>query len=275
MHRSELPALMPTSKNDADGARRIVGLGYATVVAVMRQGPTRWSQVGRCLCCFAHDPKAPWEHGDSYVVVSRLPWLSALHVFGTCGSWSRGYSFASVADAPTAGEATLRLPIPLVLQPIPVVQFANERRHGWVECADSPPRQPEDAWDQRRNARIEKRQPGGSLWLRCRSMGHAGGSFAMEQAVDGLRVRYALEGAAGVQALDHLQWAEWDQQGRPLAATRDGQLQRWDLTGPAWTPRPLPPGPCAAEGATVQVWWTTTRLCMPPAVPQVACPAPQ
>jgi hypothetical protein len=266
---------------------RLYGLpaSEAPVVAVLRRGPTQWSQVGRWdlstgryepgawfhgrlfprrsdlspdgryLCCFAHDPKARWEHGDSYVVVSRLPWLAALHAFGTCGTWSRGYSFASGADA-RAADPSLELPIPYVLQPIPVVQFANERRHGWVECTDSPPRRQDDAWDQHRNARIEKRQPGGSLWLRCRSVGHAGGAFGMDQAVDGLRVRYALEGAAGGQALDHLQWAEWDPQGRLLAATRDGHLQRWDLTGPAWTllsdadltafaPDPTPPPPWA------------------------------
>jgi hypothetical protein len=36
MNRSELLALMPTSKNDADGALQIVGLGYPTVAPVLR-----------------------------------------------------------------------------------------------------------------------------------------------------------------------------------------------------------------------------------------------
>lgn len=263
---------------------RLYGLpaSEAPVVAVLRRGPTQWSQVGRWdlttghyepgawfhgrlfprrsdlspdgryLCCFAHDPKARWEHGDSYVVVSRLPWLSALHAFGTCGTWSRGYFFAPMADAPAMADAALRLPVPYGLQPIPVVQFANERRRGWVETHDSPPRLAEDAWDQHRNARIEKPQPGGRLRLRCASVGHAGGAFGLDQAVDGLRVRYALADAGEVRPLDDLQWAEWDPQGRLLAATRDGHLQRWEPGGSDWTllsdtdltahvPDPMPP----------------------------------
>jgi hypothetical protein len=81
---------------------------------------------------------------------------------------------------------------------------------------------------------IEKRQPGGSLRLRCTSEGDPGGEFGVAQAVDGLRVRYEIEDAEGRRSLSHLQWAEWDHDGRLLAATRDGHLQHWDLSGPAW-----------------------------------------
>lgn len=215
---------------------RLYGLpaSEAPVVAVLRRGPTQWSQVGRWdlttghyepgawfhgrlfprrsdlspdgryLCCFAHDPKARWEHGDSYVVVSRLPWLSALHAFGTCGTWS-----------PTCSS-----PFPSFSSPT--------------------------------NARIEKPQPGGRLRLRCANVGHAGGAFGIDQAVDGLRVRYALADAGESRPLDDLQWAEWDPQGRLLAATRDGHLQRWEPGGSDWTllsdtdltahvPDPMPP----------------------------------
>lgn len=223
----------------------------APVAAVFRRGPSRWAHVGRWdlasrryeggawlggrifprrsdlspdgrwLCYFAHKSTARWEHGDAYVAVSRLPWLTALHAFGTCGTWTRGFHFtrddASVPDG-------ARLPIPFGLRPTPVVQFEAERRRGWVESADSPPRAPGDAWDVLRNARLEKPQPGGPGVLHVESLGRAGGEFA-EQAIDGMHVRYWLERDGDVEVLDDLQWADWDAEGQMLVATRAGLLQ--------------------------------------------------
>ena len=90
----------------------------APVVAVFRRGPTEWSHVGRWdveqgyyepgawlkgrifprrsdlspdgrfLCYFAYQPNADWEHGESYIALSRFPWLSALKAYGTCGTWT-------------------------------------------------------------------------------------------------------------------------------------------------------------------------------------------
>jgi hypothetical protein len=51
----------------------------------------------------------------------------------------------------------------------------------------------------------------------------------VEQAIDGLRVTYALESEGDIQLLDDVQWADWDAQGRLLVATRSGQLQIRDL----------------------------------------------
>lgn len=95
----------------------------APIVAVFRRGPTIWSHVGqwdlarlryepgawlrgrifprrcdlspdgRLLSYFAHKPSATWELGETYVVVSKVPWLTALHAFATCGTWTRGYFF--------------------------------------------------------------------------------------------------------------------------------------------------------------------------------------
>jgi len=84
---------------------------------------------------------------------------------------------------------------------------------------------PEDHWDERRNARMRKPQPGGALTLCVESLGWAGGEFAAEQAVDGLRVRYSLESSDGLAILDDLQWADWSADGLLLAATRSGHLQ--------------------------------------------------
>jgi hypothetical protein len=108
------------------------------VVAVFRRGPTHWSHVGRwdlagltyesgawlggrifprrCdlspdgrfLSYFAHKPSATWELGEAYVAVSKLPWLTALHAFATCGTWTRGYFFtpdASATHARSLGSA--------------------------------------------------------------------------------------------------------------------------------------------------------------------------
>jgi hypothetical protein len=117
------------------------------------------------------------------------------------------------------------------LKSIPVVQFATERRRGWTETAKSPRRAPDDAWDERRNARIGKRQTGGGRLLCAESLGWAGGEFGVDQAIDGLRVRYWLETNEDLQPLNHVQWADWDREGHLLVATRCGKLQVWDLDG--------------------------------------------
>ncbi len=237
------------------GAPRIYCLPAtgAPVVAVFRRGPSEWSHVGRWdlqamryepgawlrarifprrsdlspdgryLSYFAHDPRAKWEHGDAYVAVSKLPWLTALHAFGTCGTWTRGYRFLEPGE--TAGPDDEQLPNGFHLRAIPIEQFANERRRGWVETADCPSRRPGDAWDQERNVRLQKPQPGGKAMLMVESLGHAGGEFGVGQAVDGMQVRYSLACDGEPRFLDDLQWADWDARGRLLVATRDGRIQ--------------------------------------------------
>jgi hypothetical protein len=163
------------------------------------------------------------------MALSKLPWLTALHAFGTCGTWTRGYYFTQEQDSEQPEDVAL--PIPYGLRSIPVVQFANERRRGWSEAADSPSRMPGDAWDERRNARIRKPQPGNGRLLCVESLGRAGGEFGVDQAVDGLRVSYWLEADDDIRPLDHVQWADWDREGHLLVATRDGKLQIWNLDG--------------------------------------------
>lgn len=231
----------------------------APVVAVLRRGPTNWSHVGhwdlakgwyepggwlrgrlfprrsdispdgRLLCYFAHKPSARWEHGEAYVAISKLPWLTALHAFGTCGTWTRGYYFTE--DGGWDGSLEGKPPISYGLRSIPAVQFANERRRGWEEAPDSQPRDPGDAWDQHRNARMQKRQPRGDWLLRVESLGWAGGEFGVDQAVDGMRIRYWLESDRDIEPLDDVQWADWDVEGRLLVATRSGKIEVRELRG--------------------------------------------
>jgi hypothetical protein len=178
---------------------------------------------GRLLCYFAHKPGATWTHGEAYVGISRLPWLATLQAFATCGTWTRGYYF--IRDGASDDGEQMKLPIPYDLRSIPAVQFANERRRGWKEAPFCPPRDPDDIWDQRRNARMEKRQPGGRRLLCVESVGWAGGEFGVDQAVDGVRVRYSLEFDGKIERLDDVQWGDWDQEGQLLIATRSGKLQ--------------------------------------------------
>lgn len=229
----------------------------APVVAVFRRGPSDWSHVGRWdvaqgryepgawlrgrifprrsdlspdgrfLAYFAQKPGATWEHGETYVALSKLPWLTALHAFGTCGTWTRGYYFTEEAGCDNPEDA--KLPIPYGLCSIPAVQFANERRHGWEEAPDSPPRDPKDVWDQHRNARMRRRQPGGHRVLYVESLGWAGGEFGVDQAVDGMRVLYSLECDGDLELLDDVQWADWNRGGQLLVATRCGKLQMRNL----------------------------------------------
>jgi hypothetical protein len=184
---------------------------------------------GRLLCTFAHKPSATWQHGEAYVALSKLPWLTALYAFGTCGTWTRGYYFTRNTGSKDCLD--LKLPIPYGLRFIPTVQFANERRRGWKETSDSPHRDAKDTWDQHRNARLQKRQPGGTRLLFVESLGHAGGEFGAGQAMDGLRVRYSLQSDGELKPLDELQWADWDRVGQLLVATRSGKLQVWSLDG--------------------------------------------
>ncbi|MEO0538328.1 MAG: hypothetical protein AAF215_31260 [Cyanobacteria bacterium P01_A01_bin.123] len=260
----------------------------APVVAVFRRGPTEWAQIGRwdlarghyepgawlhgrifprrCdlspdgrwLIYFAHKTNATWEHGEAYIAISKLPWLAALHAFGTCGTWTRGYYFTENESCDQIEDQ--QLPIPYGLSPTPVIQFANERRRGWQEAPDSPPRHPNRAfWDERRNARLQKRQPGGQCLLCVESLGRAGGEFGVNQAVDGLSICYSLGSNGDWVLLDDLQWADWDQNGQLLVATRCGKLQvrNLDAHGPTLLFEadlaPLEPNPTPAP-AWAQQW---------------------
>ncbi|MEO1069352.1 MAG: hypothetical protein AAFW95_09560 [Cyanobacteria bacterium J06638_6] len=239
----------------------------APVVAVFRRGPSEWAHVGRWdlaqnryepggwlrgrifprrsdispdgqwLCYFAHNPNARWDHGEAYVAVAKLPWLTALYAVATCGTWTRGYYFTTdgfTTDGSGHIPPGTKMPIPYGLQAMTIEQFANERRRGWVEAPDSPPRSVGGAWDENRNARLQKMQPGGDglgpaaqgqRLLRVESLGRAGGEFGVDQAVDGLRVVYTLDTNSDIEVLADVQWADWDAQGRLLVATRSGKLQ--------------------------------------------------
>lgn len=78
---------------------------------------------------------------------------------------------------------------------------------------------------------MQKLQPHGDRVLCVESIGWAGGDFGVEQAVDGLRVRYSLEFNGDLELPDDLQWADWSREGRLLVATRSGKIQVRSLEG--------------------------------------------
>ena len=230
-------------------------------MAVLRRGPTEWSHVGRwdvargvyepgawiranlyperCdlspdgrwLCYFTLKMPGRWKAGSTYVAISRLPWLAALAAWGTCGTWTRGAHFVDdpsvwgVGDPDEGDAGPCRRKFGLaVTRP---ASFAVERRRGWTETPDTPPRAAGDMWDERRTLiTMEKPQPkrDGQVRLRVR------GRFAAFRDGRSKDVSYEVVAGDQLNALDDAQWADWDADGRLLVATRDGRLQIRELS---------------------------------------------
>jgi hypothetical protein len=259
----------------------------APVLAVIRRGPSDWSHVGkwdvarglfepgswirgnlypqRCdlspdgrwLCYFTLKATARWRAGMTYVAISRLPWLAALAAWRTCGTWTRGAHFVEsrrvwALTPPDEGDVTAcrRKFGMAITHP---AAFAVERRRGWSETDDSPPRDPADVWDERRADAVTmekaRPRPRGPTRLRVR------GAFAAFRSSPGRRhtaVQYEIVEEGQVLALRDAQWADWDADGRLLVATVDGRLQvrdgESDWQAACWTedlgrfaPAPAPP----------------------------------
>jgi len=228
----------------------------APVVAVLMRGPAKWAHVGRwnldagtyesgawlratiyprrcdlspdgkLLSYFTLNPAADWEYGNTYVAISKLPWLTALQAIGTCGTWTGGYYFTE--DRNRDVKLNRNPHGAYGLHPYGRTQFAVERQRGWVEAPDSPPRRAGDLFDEERDARVMKQQPGGERILRQERLGRTQGG---EPAVEGIRVGYSLESDGEVTLLEDIQWADWDTKGNLLVATRSGHLQSRYLNG--------------------------------------------
>lgn len=259
----------------------------APIVAVLRRGPSAWSHLGRwdlarlvyepgawirgnlypqrCdlspdgrwFCYFTLKASARWKAGGTYVAISRLPWLTALAAWGTCGTWTRGLHFVEDRDVwpvgpPDEGDAApCRRRFGIVFtRP---ASFAVERRRGWTEAAGSPPRRASDMWDERRAAdlKMEKARPGSEGATRLRVQGYFA-AFRESSPARTRPVRYEIIEAGKALPLEGVQWADWDHEGRLLVATADGKLQVLDCSKKALavisevalghlTPSPSPP----------------------------------
>jgi hypothetical protein len=136
------------------------------------------------------------------------------------------------------------------------VQFAVERRRGWVETESTPPREAGGPWDENRSVQMEKPRPGYPT----------GPTLLVEGAYAGFRsfpewhhgADYFLLTGQDLEVLEGVQWADWDGAGRLLIATTDGRLQIRSLGEPGesvvfeadltrYAPQPEPPPRWAAE----------------------------
>jgi hypothetical protein len=233
----------------------------APIVAVIRRGPSEWAHIGRWdtaagtyepgawlhgriypeRCDLSPDGRwlayftlrartgSDWESGDTYIAISRLPWLKALAAWGTCGTWTRGVHFVDdrrVWDLgePTDGDAGplrrvfgMRVTAPLA--------FANEHRRGWSETDDSPPRDTRGAWDEQIDGlTMRKPRPGSASAVDLTARGYYA-AFRSKLPNDDFDFAYEIRTDDSVIALPDVQWADWATDGRLLVATTDGRLQ--------------------------------------------------
>jgi hypothetical protein len=259
----------------------------APIVAVIRRGPSAWSHLGKWdLDRLAYEPggwikanlypqrcdlspdgrwfsyftlksSAKWKAGTTYVAISRLPWLTALVAWGTCGTWTRGVHFVDdrsvwQVGAPDGGDvAPCRSRFGIaVTEP---ATFAVERRRGWTESPGSPQRARDDMWDLRRagELKMEKTRPRSNKAVSLRVHGY----FAAFRSGPPARTKdfyYEINENGKLTPLEDVQWADWSADGRLLVATTDGKLQIRDYSGSAtwvqgemdlrsFTPNPAPP----------------------------------
>jgi len=251
---------------------------HVPVVAVLRRGPSAWAQVGRwdvgstpsylsgswlrgtlypqrCdlspdgryLSYFTLRPHSDWAPGPTYLAVSRLPWLTALVAWGTGGTWTRGLQFVQPGtgldlDPPDLGSLG-PLATTYGLAYSAAASFAVERRSGWTETPDTPPRGEQDSYDEQRAESIvmQRASPrdGSVLTVRGGQAAFRGLPGWFEPPL------YAL----GDEVLVDAQWADWTVDGRLLVATTAGELQvrdgaevvwREDLAGLEPDPQPPP-----------------------------------
>jgi hypothetical protein len=227
----------------------------APVVAVLRRGPSEWSHVGRwdvargvyepgawiranlypqrCdlspdgrwLVYFTLKGRATWRAGSTYVAISRLPWLRALAAWATCGTWTRGLHFTEERGATNVGPPQEGDVAPCLqrfgLAVTRPASFAVERRRGWTETADTPPRRAGDMWDERRPVTMEKARPKSDGATRLIVHGY----FAAFRSGPPGETLYARLDGARQRWLEGVQWADWDADGRLLVATEDARLQ--------------------------------------------------
>ena len=253
----------------------------APIVAVFRRGPSDWSHVGRWdvgrgvyepgawihanlypqradvspdgrwLSYFTLKPGARWAVGGTYIALSRLPWLTALAAWPTCGTWTCGAHFVEdrrtwEPGAPQVGHVGA-VQRSFGMAWTRAATFAVERRRGWTETADTPPRSLNDAWDQQRAVAMEKRRPGTRADVRLVVRGYYA---AFRSTLPGAPkdTDYTIVERGRVQPVADAQWADWAPDGRLLVATREGHLQirdgdkvTFDADLAAFAPTPLPP----------------------------------
>jgi hypothetical protein len=166
---------------------------------------------------------------QTYSAVSKAPWLFALAAWRELGTWTRGYHF--IEGSPEEGQIEIGRPDAGDAGPLGgryrlactgVLQYEAERRRGWVEHEACPPRKPSDAWDERRSVILTRPSPAGRGRLVLTDQGW---STEGPGRIEGRSAVYRIEEGRRSTELPEAAWASFDQVGRLLVATRQGQLQ--------------------------------------------------
>jgi hypothetical protein len=207
----------------------------------------------------------PW---DTYFAVSKVPWLTALAAWHTHGTWTGGCQFYRDGRLAIAGAMDIQ---PFYGHyPKAAVggmdtdwvhhNLQNEYKRGWQAMPDDPHdlRQmylPDTATPAFLMRRYQPGRQSGVLIL-----AHAGVDFS-RPGIEGVQVHYLREerDSGKITPLPETAWADWDQQGRLLMATRDGTVSISEVSGDAWVQtwsanlRDLVPAPTQAS-AWAQKW---------------------
>jgi len=161
--------------------------------------------------------------------ISRTSWLHPLASWDEHDTWGRGSCFVTASTLHTWGEtrdvdlSTTRVTV----QKNDVVSFVNERRRGWAEAPDCPPRGVDDHWDEKRSVILEKESPSHAGVLRL-----VGGPYQPEGGMDGRAPAFEIQlRPGGRRKLGDVAWADWDHRGRLLVATKDGFLRAESIEG--------------------------------------------
>lgn len=142
-------------------------------------------------------------------------------------TYTRGFHFTESLGESILGEPDVGDDAPILrrygLGLYRLQQFAVERRRGWVESADTPPRPEGGHWDEGRDVTMEEPQPGASASTKLTVRRGYAAFRTMPRWND--PAEYAIEHAGDLIVLDDAQWADWDRNGRLLVATLDGRVQ--------------------------------------------------
>ena len=181
----------------------------------------------------------PW---DTYFAVSKAPWLTALAAWQTGGTWTGGCQFSRNGQLAIAGCMDTQpfhghYPKAVVGgMSTDWVQrdLQNEYKRGWQPLPDDPadPRRAQLSSTARSAMLIRHPQPGRQSAALV--LAHAGVDFS-RPGVEGVQVHYLREEGDGrITPLPKAAWADWDQRGRLLMATRAGAVCVLEARANAW-----------------------------------------
>lgn len=178
---------------------------------------------------------APW---DSYLAVSKAPWVHALAAWHQGNTWHWGCEFLPdgrfcTGEAEPTPPDSGTYPFGLARRPpLPVISHPDrwrardvqgELRRGWTE---HEPTGDDPAFA---GAPLVLRRPGPGLRRTALRLLHHGHNRA-RPGVEGADINYALERDGELGALPFAAWADWDRGGRLLVATVEGELRLAEIT---------------------------------------------